>query len=111
MSSMRPYMCTPQSLHAYRLMIAFGSTTCSLSSFAVTLRLSRGTTAICEKRAPLGLQHFVQPQRWLWADWPLIDTATLLSEHLQYSVPPAKFAAAGLMPLSTAGWMESALAS
>src|SRR5687767_778918 len=100
---MRPYIWTPQLVHACRLIVALGSTTFSLFSFAVTLRLSRGTTATCENSAPLGFQHFVQPQTWLWADWPLIDTATLLSEHLQYSVPPAKFARAGLIPRSTAG--------
>jgi hypothetical protein len=40
----------------------------------------------------------------------LIATATFLSEHLQVSVPPAKFATAGLMPLSTPGWMENEVA-
>ena len=55
-------------------------------------------TAICENSALPGFQHFVQPQTWLKAAWPLIETATLLVEHLQYSVPPAKFAAAGLRP-------------
>src|ERR1700720_4205648 len=100
-------MCTPQPLQAYRWMVAFESTTFSLSALAVTLSLSRGTTATCEKSAPAGFQHFVQPQAWLWALCALIVTTTFLSEHLQVSVPPAKFAAAGLMPLSTAGWMET----
>jgi len=100
-------MCTPQPVHAYRWIVALGSTTFSLSPFALTLSLSRGATATCENVAPAGFQHLVQPQTWLWALCPLIDTATFLSEHLQYSVPPAKFAAAGLMPLSTAGWMET----
>src|SRR5438270_8560076 len=91
-------------------MVALGSTTFSLSAFALTLSLSRGTTATCENNAPLGFQHFVQPQTWLWALWPLMVTATFPSVHLQYSVPPEKFAAAGLMPRSTAGWMETVLA-
>jgi hypothetical protein len=43
-------------------MVALGSTTFSLSAFAVTESLSRGTTATCENSAPLGFQHFVQPQ-------------------------------------------------
>ena len=34
---------------------------------AVTLILSRGTTATTENTAPAGFQHFVQPQAWLWA--------------------------------------------
>src|SRR5437764_13891772 len=105
---MRPYMCTPQPVHAYRWMVADGSTTLNLSAFAVTLTLSRGATATCENSAPAGFQHFVQPQTWLWALWPSIDTVTFLSEHLQRSVPPAKSALAGLMPLSTAGWMDNA---
>src|SRR5881628_2260005 len=91
-------------------MVALESTTRSLSAFSVTVRFSRGATATCENSAPLGFQHLVHPQTWLWALWPLIDTATFRSEHLQYSAPPAKFAAAGLMPLSTAGWMESGVA-
>src|SRR3989442_16036474 len=107
---MRTYMCTPQPVHAYRWMVADGSTTLSLSSFAVTFSLSRGTTATCENSAPAGFQHLVQPQAWLCALWPVIDTVTFLSEHLQFSVPPAKFGAAGLMPLSIAGWMENGAA-
>src|SRR2546422_3263723 len=103
-------MCTPQPVHAYRWIVALGSTTFSLSAFAVTLSLSRGTTATCENSAPAGFQHFVQPQTWLCALWLAIDTVTFLSGHLQVSVPPAKFAAAGLMPLSTAGWMETGAA-
>src|SRR3954469_20203462 len=67
-------------------------------------------TATCEKSAPAGFQHLVQPQTWLCAVWPFSDTVTLASEHLHCSVPPLKLAAAGLMPLSTAGWMEGALA-
>src|SRR6185503_5896113 len=78
----------------------------SLSSLAVTESLSRGTTATCENSAPAGFQHFVQPHTWLCALWLFTDTATFLSEHFQFSVPPLKLAAAPLMPLSTAGWME-----
>jgi hypothetical protein len=40
-------------------MVALGSTTFNLSSFAVTLRLARGVTAICEKSAFPGFQHLV----------------------------------------------------
>src|SRR6185503_5695777 len=60
--SMRLYMCTPQLLQACRWITAFASTTASLSSFAVTRTLSRGTTATWENSAPAGFQHLVQPQ-------------------------------------------------
>jgi hypothetical protein len=46
----------------------------------------------------LGFQHFVHPQTWLCAHWPLIDTVTFLSEHLHDNVPPAKLAAPGFSP-------------
>src|SRR4051812_36431734 len=82
----------------------------SFSPWAVTVTLSRGITATCENSEPAGFQHLVQPQTWLCAVWPFSDTVTFASEHLHCSVPPLKFAAAGLMPLSTAGWMEGALA-
>src|SRR5450432_66154 len=60
--SMRPYMCTPQPLQAWRWIVAFESTTLSLSALSVTRNLSRGTTATTENNAPFGFQHFVQPQ-------------------------------------------------
>src|SRR4051812_24537810 len=82
----------------------------SFSPWAVTVTLSRGITATCENSEPAGFQHLVQPQTWLCAVWPFSDTVTFASEHLHCNVPPLKFAAAGLMPLSTAGWMEGALA-
>src|SRR4029077_17363306 len=107
--STRPYICTPHSLQAYRLIPALGSTTLNLSSFAVTRSLPCGTTATCENSAPAGFQHLVQPQTWLWAHWPSIATATFLSVQWQTSLPPAKFAAAGFVPWSTAGCMEIAL--
>src|SRR2546423_1184273 len=88
-------------------MVALGSTTFSLPSFAVTRRLSRETTATMEKRAPFGFQHLVQPHTWLWALWPLIATVTASLLHRHASVPPEKPALAGLMPLSTAGWIET----
>ena len=62
-------------------MTALGSTIANLSPFAVTRTLSRGTAAICEKSAPAGFQHLVQPQTWLWAHWLSIATATFLSEQ------------------------------
>src|SRR5687768_2466392 len=46
--SMRPYMWTPQSLHAWRLMSAFGSTTLSLSPLAAILT----ETFLSEQRQP-----------------------------------------------------------
>src|SRR5215471_21777799 len=87
-------------------MVAFGSTTFSFDSFAVTLTLSRGTTATTEKSAPPGFQHFVQPQTWLCADCAPIETVTFCEPHLHESVPPEKPFAAGLKPLSTDGWIE-----
>jgi hypothetical protein len=35
------------------------------SALAVTLTLSRGTTAITANLAPAGFQHLLQPQAWL----------------------------------------------
>src|SRR3954468_1568492 len=90
-------------------MVAAGSTTFSLSSLATTASLSRETTDTCENSALSGFQHLVHPHAWLWALWLRMDTATLRSGHLQYSVPPAKLAAAGLMPLSIEGWMLTAM--
>src|SRR5688572_810160 len=93
-------------------MTALGSTILSLSSFAVTLTLSRDTAATTENSAPAGFQHLVQPQAWLKLDCPLIETTTLRSAHLHCSVPPAKLgAAAGPTPLSTDGWIETAMVS
>src|SRR5689334_7724619 len=100
---MRPYMCTPQALHAWRWMVALGSTTASLSAFSVTFTLSRGATATTENSAPSGFQHFVQPQAWLCADCASTLTLTGLSLQRHCNVPPAKSFTAGLMPLSTDG--------
>src|SRR5262249_1945433 len=105
---MRPYMCTPQALQAWRWMVALPSTTASLSAFFVTLTLSLPTTATTENTAPLGFQYLVQPQGWLCAVCDLMDTSTGSFAHLQVSVPPAKSLAVGLMPLSTEGWIEIA---
>src|SRR5215470_17469710 len=107
--SIRPYMWTPHSLQACLWMAALGSTIASLLPFALTLRLSRVTTATCENSAPLGFQHLVQPHTWLCAHWPLIAISTLSREQLQYSVPPAKFFAAGFSPPSTAGCILTSL--
>src|SRR5262245_38196983 len=103
---MRPYMCTPHCRHAWRWIVAPGSTIASLSAFFVTLSLSRGTAATTENTAPCGFQHLVHPQAWLCADCDLTVTSTGLLVHLQTSVPPAKPRLARLMPLSTDGWME-----
>src|SRR6185503_20592346 len=90
-------------------MTAFGSTAFSLSSLAMTASLSRGTTETCEKSAPSGFQHLVQPHAWLCALWVRTCTATFLSGHLQYNVPPENPAAAGRMPRSICGWMLMAM--
>src|ERR1700689_5203477 len=107
--SMRPNMCTPQSLQAFRRIVASASTIFSLSPLAVTLTLSRGTTATTEKTAPSGFQHLVQPQAWLCAHWLATSTVTGLLLHLQVSVPPAKLALPGLTPSSTNGWIFTLL--
>src|ERR1700735_4271888 len=67
--SMRPYMWVPETLQGWRWMVALASTIASLSPFLVTVTLSRGATATTANSAPLGFQHFVQPQAWLCADW------------------------------------------
>src|SRR5437773_2072186 len=100
---MRPYRWTPQPLQAWRCIAAFGSTIFSLFAFAVTLSVSRGTTATIEDSAPFGFQHFVQPQTWLCADCDLTDTVTASLLHWQLSVPPANDDDPALTPLSTAG--------
>src|ERR1700712_3183722 len=102
---MRPYICVPQTLQAWRWIVADASTMCSLSPFSITLTLSRGTTATTEKVAPSGFQHLVQPQAWLCATSPLMVTLTGLSEHLQTSVPPAKAPEPFFTPLSIDGWI------
>src|SRR5262245_54736644 len=100
---MRPYMCTPQSVQAWRWMAALGSTTLSLAPFLVTFTLSRGTTATCENKAPEGFQHLVQPHTWLCALWLATLTSTGSTVHRHCSVPPAKLGLPGFTPLSTAG--------
>src|SRR5712672_1820736 len=100
---MRPYMCTPQSLQAYRWMAALASTTSRLSAFLETRSLSRDTTATCANSAPAGFQHLVHPHTWLWAHWAPIVTSTGLLAHLHWSIPPAKLGEPGGTPLSTAG--------
>src|SRR5437763_3466408 len=102
---MRPNICVPQTLHAWRWIVADASTTWSLSPFSTTLTLSRGTTATTEKVAPSGFQHFVQPQAWLCATSPVIATLTGRALHLQTRVPPAKLPEPCFTPLSTEGWV------
>src|SRR5580700_5931370 len=102
---MRPYMCVPQTLQAYRWIAADVSTICSLSPFSATVTLSRGTTATTENTAPSGFQHLVQPQAWLWATSPLMPTLTGLSLHLQTSVPPGKLSEPFFTPVSIDGWI------
>src|SRR3981189_1703226 len=102
---MRPYMCVPQTLQAWRWIAADVSTICSLSPFSITLTLSRGTTATTEKVAPSGFQHLVQPQAWLCATAPLMATLTGLSLQLQTRVPPAKLPEPFFTPLSIDGWI------
>src|ERR1700731_3390795 len=90
-------------------MVLVGSTTPNLSPFCVTFTLSFDTTAIIENSTPLGLQHWVQPQTWLCATCAPIDTLTGLSVHLQVRVPPAKSFDPCFTPLSTDGWIETAM--
>src|SRR3569833_4213093 len=90
-------------------MVAFSSTIFSLSPFSATETRSRGTTATTENLAPAGFQHLVQPQAWLWATWLETFTFTGLSAHLQTSVPPEKLEEPCFTPLSTDGWIVSAI--
>ena len=101
--SMRPYMCTPQPLQAWRWIAALASTTLSFCAFALTESLSRGTTATSEKVAPAGFQHLVQPQTWLKATLLLMLTVTASLLHLHFNVPPAYPALPALTPPSTDG--------
>src|SRR5512147_66380 len=102
---MRPYMCTPHPEHAWRWIGAAGSTTLSLSPFAVTVSLSRGTTATSENSAPAGFQHLLQPHAWLNATLAPSVTVTGALAHLHVSVPPLKSLFPALTPSFTAGWM------
>jgi hypothetical protein len=83
--------------------VAFASTIASLSACRVTESLSRGKTATTENNAPLGFQHLVQPQAWLYAVWALSVTSTVSLVQWHTRVPPSNPLAAGLMPLSTDG--------
>src|SRR5687768_17151267 len=100
---MRPYRCTPHPVQAYLWIAAELSTTLSFFSFAVTLSLSRGTTATRENSAPEGFQHLVHPHTWLKDTLPSIDTVTESFVHRHTSVPPAKSFAPALTPRSTLG--------
>src|SRR5580765_4710546 len=100
---MRPYMCTPQPVQAWRWMVAVASTTLSLLAPAVTLTLSRPMTATTEKVAPAGFQHLLQPQAWLKATSLASVTVTGFEEHLQVSAPPLKPLVPDCTPLSTDG--------
>ena len=66
----------------------------------MTARLSRPTTATTENIAPAGFQHLVQPQAWLWATLPLMETVTGSVAQWQLSVPPLNFLVPALTPLS-----------
>src|SRR6185312_160609 len=90
-------------------MVAFSSTIFSLSPFSVTETLSRGTTATTENLAPSGFQHLVQPQAWLCATWLPIFTFTAPEAQLQARVPPVKLEEPCFTPLSTDGWIVSAI--
>src|SRR5690349_23125190 len=105
---MRPYMWTPHFTHAWRWMVADGSTTVSRCGL-LTATFSFGTTATTEKTAPAGFQHFVQPQAWLCATLPLIVTVTGSSVQWHVSVPPLNFLAPALTPLSIDGWSFMAM--
>src|SRR5882672_460811 len=101
--SIRPYMCTPQAVHACRWIAAFASTILSFWPLAVTLSLSRPMTATTENTAPSGFQHLLQPQAWLKATSPPSATVTVSFVHLQLSVPPLKPLVPALTPSSTLG--------
>ena len=102
-------MCTPQPVQAWRWMVALLSTTFSFSGCAVTCTLSRATTATWANKAPLGFQHLVQPQAWLWAVWAEMVTSTWSLAQWQRSLPPEKPGLAGGLPASIAGWMDTKL--
>src|SRR5688572_31126700 len=90
-------------------MAACASTTFSLLPLAVIDSLSRPTTATTENVAPVGFQHLLQPQAWLKATSLASVTSTGSLAHLQCSLPPLKPATPGLTPLSTDGWILTAM--
>ena len=77
-TTIRPKRWTPHSLQALRWMAADSSMMWSLSPLAVTETASLGITPTTEKRAPLGFQHFEQPQAWLCATLLASVTSTFL---------------------------------
>src|SRR5918995_6278437 len=90
-------------------MAACASTTFSLLPLAVTDSLSRPTTATTANVAPVGFQHLLQPQAWLKATSLASVTSTGSLAHLQWSLPPLKPLVPGLTPLSTDGWIFTAM--
>src|SRR3954447_19255250 len=100
---MRPKRCTPHPVQAWRWIAALASTIESFWPLAATLRLSLPATATTENTAPAGFQHSVQPQAWLWATLPLMETVTGSLAQRQVSVPPLNFLAPALTPLSIDG--------
>ncbi len=67
--SMRPNICVPQALQAWRW-INRGRVRRSQACrrFRAQLTFWRGTTATTENVAPCGFQHLVQPQAWFVGD-------------------------------------------
>src|SRR5262245_11129638 len=106
---MRPNMCTPQAVQAWRWIAALLSTTFSFSWPEPTLSLSRGTTATCENSATAGFQHLVQPHTWLCAVCAERVTVTGPCAHLHFNVPPENEADPFFTPPSTAGWIAIAM--
>ncbi|AEQ95001.1 lipoprotein, putative [Xanthomonas oryzae pv. oryzicola BLS256] len=74
-------------MHAWRWIVALSSTSFSFSSCAVTLTVSRDTTATTENFAPSRFQHLLQPQAWLGAVCADTSTITLSLAQWHSRVP------------------------
>lgn len=82
---------------------------CNLDLFAVTFRLSVGTTPTMEKRAFFGFQHWEQPQAWLWRTLDLMVISILSWGQRHFRVPPVKLGDPFLILELRRGWRVIAI--
>src|SRR5258708_40252163 len=103
---MRPYICTPQRVQAWRWIVAEESMTFRNWAPEVILRLSRGTTATTENIAPFGFQHLVQPQPRFGLTLPAPFSMAGGLAQSEMGSPSLLIALALRSPLTTGGCCE-----
>jgi len=92
-------MCTPHRAGVALNGPRVASTIFSLLSFAGDLDLVTADDRHHENTAPLGFQHLVQPQAWLWATFASSFTVTGWEEHRQVRVAAGEVRRAFFDPL------------